>query len=416
LRCPFSPDTPSRDIHLQARLKHISSPIKAFGLALAFCLFLNGCSRINYIVHATAGQIRIMASVETVEDLTAKGALNPSQLERIALIQEVKTYAEKEFGVRKTKSYSKIYPRPVKRVLLVVCASPKDALTLKTWWFPVVGRMPYLGFFNPEKAEREKENLERQGYDVIVRDAEAYSTLGWFSDPITMNMLDSSPVVLVDTIIHELTHATLYVKGQGSFNEGLALFMGRLGAARFLESTRGPDHAETQLAWRLVHDERLFSGFLDGLLKELESFYASTLTREEKIEGREKVYLKGLEKFKEIKPLFKTTLFWDFDQKKINNAELLSIALYHRYFSLFEAVYDLNGRNLRSTLHFFVRLVRESREDLLLLTRERLRTQRAAGKEAARRPYAYRPPGFLYCPLGEECEFFASVDRSFQGG
>ena len=362
-------------------------------------------------MHAATGQLKMMASLETVEELTAKGALTSRQLEQIRLIQQVKNYAEKELGVKKTDNYGKIYSRPMKQVLQVVCACPKDAFKLKTWWFPVVGRMPYLGFFSHEKAQREKEKLEKQGYDVVIRDAEAYSTLGWFNDPITMNMLDRSPVVLADTIIHELTHVTVYVKGQGSFNEGLALFMGRLGAAQFLQSTRGPDHPESQLARHIVHDERLFSDFLDGLLKDLESFYSSPITHQEKIAGREKVYLQGLERFQKIKPRLKTTIFWNFGQSEINNAELLSIALYHRYFSIFEATYALNNGNLKSTLHFFVRLARESQGDLLRLTRERLRSQGLVGKAATGLPYGHWSRGFIFYHDRNNCTLFTAIDN-----
>jgi predicted aminopeptidase len=178
----------------------------------------------------------------------------------------------------------------------------------------------------------------------------------------------------------------VYVKGQGSFNEGLALFMGRLGAVQSFQSIRGPDHPETQLAQHIVHDERLFSDFLDGLLKDLESFYSSPITHQEKIAGREKVYLHGLERFQKIKPLFKTTMFQSFGRTEINNAELLSIALYHRYFSLFEAVHALKNGDLKGTLHYFVRLARESKGDLLRLTRERLRSQGLVGKAGSGLP------------------------------
>jgi predicted aminopeptidase len=351
------------------------SRIKALGLVLALCLALTGCSRLTYVMHAAAGQFRVMASVEPFEELAAKGALTKAQMDKIDLIQRVKRYAEQELGVKKTNNYRRVYPRPMEQALRVVSASPKDTLQLKTWWFPVIGRMPYLGFFSNEKAEGERLKLEKQGYDAVVHDAEAYSTLGWFEDPITMNMLVGSPAVLADTIVHELTHVTVYVKGQSAFNEGLALFMGRLGALQFLQSACGSYHPQTQLARDLVHDERIFSDFLNGLLADLEAFYSSPITYQEKVAYREKVYKRGLERFQKIKPLLKTTLFRTFGQAEVNNAELLSIALYHRYFSLFEAVYVKNNKELKNTLQFFVRLAREPERDLLNTTRDWLRSQ-----------------------------------------
>ena len=224
----------------------------------------------------------MMASVEPVEELTAKGEFTKVQMDRINLIQRVKYFAEQELGMKKTKNYRKVYPRPMDQALWVISASPKDTMKLKTWWFPIIGRMPYLGFFSNEGAEKERYRLEKKGYDVVVRDAEAYSTLGWFEDPITMNMLKRSPAALADTIIHELTHVTIYVKGQSAFNEGFALFMGRFGALQFMQSVFGPENPQTKIALYVIDDERIFSAFLNKLLTELESFYSLPITRDRK--------------------------------------------------------------------------------------------------------------------------------------
>ena len=114
-----------------------------------------------------------------------------------------------------------------------------------TWWFPVVGNMPYLGFFDLEKARAEKEKWVQKDLDVIIGRADAYSTLGWFQDPVTRNLLQGSQVDLAETILHEMTHTTLYVKGQGAFNEGLAVLVGKVGTHRFMEKTYGPSHPLT---------------------------------------------------------------------------------------------------------------------------------------------------------------------------
>ncbi len=323
---------------------------------------LGGC-RIAYLFHAATGQIKLLAGAEDIAK--AAGSLNEEQAERVELIRQVKAFAERELGIKQTENYSTIYPRPLENPIWALSAAPRDRLTLKTWWFPVVGNMPYLGFFEKARADERAEKLESEGYDVVVRRASAYSTLGWFRDPITMNMLRYQPAVLAEVIIHELTHATVYVKGQAAFNEGLAEFMGIMGAVRYFEALRGPDDPQTKLAAGVAHDEAIFSMFLDLLLGRLEAVYDSSLPYEEKMRKRDEVYAQGLEELRRSESEFKTDLYRNFGQGPVNNARLLSAGLYHRNFGLFHEVYLRKDRDLKSFLLFFRDFVEDGRGNML---------------------------------------------------
>jgi len=216
-----------------------------------------------------------------------------------------------------------------------------------------VGDMPYLGFFDLEGAQEERDRLINERLDVSLSVAGAYSTLGWFKDPITLNLIKGSTPDLVETILHEMTHTTIYLKGQGAFNEGVAVLIGKVGAFLFFQDVFGPSHPFTEEAKESIEDERVFSRFLAALMNKLEQLYSSPITYQEKLARREEVFAGSLEEFKHVRKRFKTNRFVHFGKRPLNNAYILSVGLYHRNFDLFEAVLERKGDSIRSMLLFF---------------------------------------------------------------
>ncbi len=343
--------------------KAFKNPGILIAATMILMLFCSGCG-IAYICHVAAGQFRLVNDSIPVEDALKKDSLGYEQKERLRLVAGIKEFGEKELGLKKTENYKTVYLESNKRPIYVVSASPKDRLARITWWFPVVGDMPYLGFFDLEKAKAEKENLIKKDLDVILGMAEAYSTLGWFKDPVTLNLVEGSTVDLVETILHEMTHTTLYVKGQGEFNEGLAVLVGKVGAFLFLDQTLGSSHPFTVEAKKSIEDERIFCSSLRPLLNRLEHLYDSQISYQEKLAGREKIFAAFLEDYMDVKARFKTNRFKRFGSKGMNNAYLMSVGLYHRNFHLFEAVLKKKGKSIRDTLAFFKGLSEEG-DDIL---------------------------------------------------
>jgi predicted aminopeptidase len=339
------------------------NPVMLIAATLILIFFCSGC-RMAYIFHVAAGQFRLMNDSIPVEDALKKDSLGYEQKERLRLVAGIKEFGEKELGLKKTENYETVYLESNKRPIYLVSASPKDRLARITWWFPVVGDMPYLGFFDLEKAKAEKEELIKKDLDVILGMAEAYSTLGWFKDPVTLNLVEGSTVDLVETILHEMTHTTLYVKGQGEFNEGLAVLVGKVGAFLFLDQTFGPFHPFTMEAQKSIEDERLFCSCLGPLLKRLEHLYDYQISYQEKLARREKIFAAFLEDYRDVKARFKTNRFTRFSSGGMNNAYLMSVGLYHRNFHLFESVLKKKGNSIRDTLAFFKGLSEEG-DDIL---------------------------------------------------
>lgn len=320
-------------------------------IVLALALLVAGC-RLGYVLQAANGQYEILSESVPLEEGLQSTSLTPDERRLLGLVPQIKRFGEEALGLNETENYQTVYLKSDNPPIYTISASPKDRLTRLTWWFPIVGKMPYLGFFDLEKARAEKDKFLKQDLDVIIGRAEAYSTLGWFKDPVTLNLIKGTPLELVETIIHEMTHTTLYVKGQGEFNEGLALLIGKMGALSFFEKNYGHDHPLTLEARKSIQDETIFSPFLNSVLERLEQLYDSSLSYPDILKGREKIFAASLKDFHHLEKKLQTGRFIPFGSRKLNNAYLMAIALYHRHFRLFEAVYRENGSDVRKTIHF----------------------------------------------------------------
>ena len=290
--------------------------------------------------------------------------LSPEQREKLLLVAGIKDFGEQELGLKKTDSYETVFLKSGNKPIYTVSASLKDRLQQKTWYFPIVGEMPYLGFFDLEKARKKGEQLSEENLDLFIGAAGAYSTLGWFSDPVTKNLLEGSTPALVETILHEMTHTTLYVPSQGAFNEGLAVLVGKVGALQFFEKTVGPTHPFTLAQRGSLSDERIFSGFMASLIEELDTLYRSPSTYEEKMSQREQIFTQSLRKFAALKKSLKTNNFSGFGRIPLNNAYILAVGLYHSHFELFEAALNKKGGSIKELIMFF-KILSKNEENLL---------------------------------------------------
>ena len=129
--------------------------IRSLLLLLCITLTLPSCTRLGYIIHAATGQIRLLGGAIPVSEGLKGDRLTPEQKDRLRLVAEIKAYGEKELGLKETENYETVYLKTRQRPIYVVSAAPKDRLEMITWWFPIVGKMPYLGFFDLQKAKAE---------------------------------------------------------------------------------------------------------------------------------------------------------------------------------------------------------------------------------------------------------------------
>ncbi|RKQ51491.1 putative aminopeptidase [Roseivirga pacifica] len=219
------------------------------------------------------GQLKVVREAVPLEEFVALPTTTEEQKEKIKIIQEAKQFAFGELGINYSENYSTIFDQEGKPSMFVVTACDPYSFRSHLWNFPVVGRMPYKGYFIREKAIAEYENMKEQGYDAGLRTAGGWSTLGWFQDPVLSNMLNRSEGDLASLIIHELTHGTLFVKDSVTFNENLATFIGDNGAVLFLENKYGKGSEAVTRYQNQLADEITFKQYMLGAAKALDSLY-----------------------------------------------------------------------------------------------------------------------------------------------
>jgi predicted aminopeptidase len=204
-----------------------------------------------------------------------------SQLETI---QRARAYA-RDLGLDVDEQYTTYVDWPGDRVITTVVATRPGEITPAGFWFPLLGRLPYKGFFDQGRAETEAEKLRQGGFDVCVVGVSAYSTLGWIDDPVTAPMLRGGEERSVETIFHELVHATVYAKDHVDFNETIASFIGREASVRFYADESGAAAAKSRRA--AVEDARKLTELLTALRGEIERLYAETDPGPERLRRRE---------------------------------------------------------------------------------------------------------------------------------
>jgi predicted aminopeptidase len=328
--------------------------ISGLRLFLFLSLFplLTGCGNLLYLSKLGWHQSFITFQSVPIGEILLDETLEDEEKRKIRFIQEVKRYGEKKLGLKETGNYTKFFE--VKRpVLYILTASEKDRLHLHQWHFPIIGKVTYKSFFTLKGALKKKRTLEEKGYDTYLQQAAAYSTLGWLKDPIFSTMLTWDDPALANIILHEMTHATIYFKGETDLNEQLATFIGNQGSINFLIEKYGPGSKEAALATDYQKDDLLFSHWIEEAYQRLSEFYSQPISREEKLKGREEIFQTIRETFKEIRGQFKTDCYGDFERRVINNAALLAHRRYLHRLDRFEALYGRLGKDLRKVVEFF---------------------------------------------------------------
>lgn len=226
---------------------------------------------VRYVASSAVHQVDLLARAEPVAVSLASGHLSAGQEQRLALFAEVKAFGA-TIGLAATDNYS-TYARTWDRRIWNVAACPPLSFTPRTWWFPIVGTVPYLGYFSDEEMNTARVRLEAAGDEVAVREVGAYSTLGWFRDPILPAMLTWDEPRIAGTVSHELAHATLWIPGSVDFNETFASVVGDAAGDLFLVRKYGADSPEVRAARDANLDWNEFQRVIGGLYADLDAVY-----------------------------------------------------------------------------------------------------------------------------------------------
>lgn len=306
----------------------------------------------------------LLSSTESYESVLKKPELTENQKQKIELAQRVLKFSEENLKLKSKGNYSKIAMLNRPYVTWVVSAAEPWQLKPYQWSFPIVGKVPYLGFFNEKEAVEKENEMKNKGFDTYMRGVSAYSTLGWLKDPLLSSMLRYDDHVLVETLIHELVHTTFWVKDNVEFNERLATFLGRKGAELFYAQ----DLKTSQLILGEIEDEKLFSEFITEEVKKLDEWYTSLTKENQTLENKETRIQEIQTRFtSQILPKMKTDSFNKFPKLKLNNARLVMYRTYLKDFSGFEKLWEKSGRDFSKFLELCEPLRKAKNPDQILM-------------------------------------------------
>ncbi|MFM6929311.1 MAG: aminopeptidase [Bdellovibrio sp.] len=311
---------------------------------------LAGC-QISYLTSSAYNQMKLLNSRVPLAEALQDPQLSPEEKRKLELAQKTREFAEKELHLKPTQNYTSYVKLDRPYVTYVVSAAHKWELKHYQWSYPFVGKMPYKGYFNEADAKLEEEELKKEDLDAYMRGVSAYSTLGWFKDPLLSSMLRYKDFDLVNTIIHETVHATLYIKHAADFNERLAMFLGAKGAEQYYLKTEGPDSATLVAVKKDNADDKLFSEFISAELKKLSAWYQSLPPNERNEEKRIKRIKEIQTSFKDtVLPKMQTDSYKKFTETNLNNARLLVFKTYMQDLSDFEKLYEQSNQNFQTFL------------------------------------------------------------------
>ncbi len=305
-------------------------------------------------MHSAYYQTKLLQSRKAISETLKRDDLTEAQKAKLHLVGEAKAFAESKLGLKKSKNYTSYVQLEEPYVTYIVQASFPYELKPYLWKFPFVGEVPYKGYFRKALAEKEAEALRAKQFDVYTRGVSAYSTLGWFQDSVLSSMLRYEEYDLVETIIHETVHTTLFIKDAAEFNERMATFLGREGMKLFYQERGEAGAAVLKRAADDSHDQALFSAFLTREVEEMKKWYedgkkAGSVSAEQKSARLKEIQARFT---KDVRPKMKTKAYEEFEKRELNNAVLLAYRTYEYSLSDFEKLYEKMQRDFLKTLEW----------------------------------------------------------------
>lgn len=310
---------------------------------ISLCIALQACNPI-YVLRAAFEESKILLRRQPIDSLANDPHTSDDLRKKLKLVHDVRSFAIRQ-NLTPGDSFTLYSELDTDTLVWVLMASRKDSFTLKKWWFPFVGSVPYKGYFSKKQAYCEASALEQQGFETKVRGSDAFSTLGWFNDPVLSTTLQRPPPEIVNTVLHEIFHSTVWIPNHVAFNESAANFYGHLMAINFFqtalaECTHSCSQEETEQLWEWLRistttrqNSLLLANILEAMYLELNALYESPLSLKEKLHKRgdifETHYNTLQRQFPEITIL-----------QSINNAEIMQLRVYMTGFSTLEKAYQ----------------------------------------------------------------------------
>ncbi|MBX7145111.1 MAG: aminopeptidase [Oligoflexia bacterium] len=320
--------------------------MRAVLVCLAILLFFSACSPL-YVIEAAYHESGILLRRRDISEVLADRDSSDKEREKLSIVRDAREFGI-SIGLTPGQSFTK-YSRVSRDVLAwVLMGSRPDAFELYSWWFPIVGSVPYKGYFEKADAECAGRRLEFEGYETFVRGTDAFSTLGWFNDPVLSTTLRRDNIRIANTVLHESLHSTVWIPGQVPFNESLANFVGAEAALEFFTKRCQAGCTEAQRAELKNAEidkarELELAVLVTNLYEALDTLYRSDKSRAEKISKRSEIFDQVLAPLRAKYPNLSIL-------KTINNAEIMQLKIYLTQLEKFELLFKKRNMDWKAFL------------------------------------------------------------------
>jgi len=335
---------------------HVSASLRLLPRAFlwaSLCLTSSGC----YAWQATTGQISILWNRQPIQErLDDPRPLHPerdAELRRkLKLVLDVRRFSMSGVGLEESQSYTTFHDTGDEPVAWNVSGARPDGLYPLTWTFPFIGTLPYVGFFKKTLAVELLGELRASDKDALLLPIPAYSTLGWFDDPVfTAMLLRDEEDRIAEVVIHELAHATVWIPDEVQLNENLASFVGEEGARLYFLEQGGPDDPRLKAAAQSARDSEVFNEAIGVLREELDRIFESNGEQARKLELKTAAIARFRERYKsEVRSRLSDDRYDWVLEIELNNAILLQFRRYHGELKLFQALHARCGNDLKATI------------------------------------------------------------------
>ena len=318
--------------------------IKHIFLISSLILGVVSCASTSYYLQSLDGHIDLLLKKQSISGILASQDANKLLQEQLELVLDIRKFASEHLALPVNDNYSEYADLGRNFVIWNVFATPELSLQAKQWCFLFVGCLNYRGYYSKDSALSYAAELETQGYDVFVAGVTAYSTLGWFNDPVLNTMLGRSNHYLASVIFHELSHQKLYIKNDTAFNEAFAEMVAQTGIHRWFDL-----HDSAASRQKFLKKQQEQTSFVNLILKykvKLETIYNSDLTNDDKRENKALLFTQLVEEYEDqSKVEGNTAQYATWLSSDLNNAKLATVITYQDYVSGFLTIFNHSHGN-----------------------------------------------------------------------
>lgn len=315
--------------------------VRLFTISLV--LTSTGCAQLSYYAQATQGQLGLVASAKPIDQWLADPNVSDQLKQRLTRTQQIRKFAVQELELPDNGSYTKYADLNRPYVVWNVIATPELSMKPVQWCFPIAGCVDYRGYYRKEDAQRFANDLRSQGYEVRISGVPAYSTLGWFDDPVLSTFIAYPEAEVARMLFHELAHQVAYAPGDTPFNESFATTVESIGVEQWLDKHGNPDSRERYREFR--QRKRDFIDLLTQHRLRLEEVFASDISDDEKRNQKALVITSLEQDYHQIRDE-KWGGYSGYDQwfnEPITNAHFVLVATYEELVPAFQALHAKSG-------------------------------------------------------------------------